>query len=125
MSLYFTEDHEWISIDVDGIGTVGVTPYAQAQMGDVVFVDLPDIGAVLAKGDDAAVVESVKAASELYSPVSGEVVEINEALPNTPGLVNEDPMGEAWFYRLRLSDPAELEGLMDQDAYDAFVTSLE
>lgn len=125
MSLYFTEDHEWITVDADGVGTVGVTAYAQEQLGDIVFVEPPEVGAVLAKGDEAGVLESVKAASELYSPVSGEITEINEALPEAPGTVNEDPMGDGWFFRIRLTQPDELQGLMDQDAYDAFVQGLE
>ncbi|WP_326522764.1 glycine cleavage system protein GcvH [Sphingomonas sp.] len=120
---YFTQDHEWI--DVDGqTGTVGITDYAQSQLGDIVFVEVPDAGRTLAKGDDAAVVESVKAASDVYAPVAGTVVEGNAALADQPDLVNTDPEGEGWFFRLTLADTGALDGLMDADAYKAFVASL-
>ena len=120
---YFTEDHEWI--DVDGaIGTVGITDYAQGQLGDIVFVDVPAEGRQLAKGDEAAVVESVKAASDVYTPVSGTVLEGNAALADQPDLVNSDADGEGWFFRITLSDESELEELMDEDAYEAFVAKL-
>ena len=120
---YFTEDHEWV--DVDGeTGTVGITDYAQGQLGDIVFVDVPEEGKTVSKGDDAAVVESVKAASDVYSPVSGTVIEGNSELADNPGLVNEDPEGEGWFFKLTLSDPSELEGLMDEAKYEAFVAKL-
>jgi glycine cleavage system H protein len=120
---YFTKDHEWI--DVSGTSaTVGITDYAQGQLGDVVFVELPDVGRVVEAGKEAAVVESVKAASEVYAPVSGTVTEANGALADTPDLVNTAPEGEGWFFRLTLSNPAELEGLMDEGAYKAFVDSL-
>ena len=120
---YFTKDHEWI--DVDGTAaTVGITDYAQGQLGDVVFVELPDAGRVVEAGKEAAVVESVKAASEVYAPVSGTVTEANTALADTPDLVNTAPEGDGWFFRLTLSNPAELEGLMDEGAYKAFVDSL-
>jgi glycine cleavage system H protein len=120
---YFTKDHEWI--DVSGTSaTVGITDYAQGQLGDVVFVELPDVGRVVEAGKEAAVVESVKAASEVYAPVSGIVTEANGALADTPDLVNTAPEGEGWFFRLTLSNPAELEGLMDEGAYKAFVDSL-
>ena len=123
MSRYFSEDHEWI--DVDGeVGTVGISEYAQGQLGDIVFVDVPEDGKELAKGDDAAVVESVKAASDVYSPVSGTVVEGNPALADEPALVNSDPEGEGWFFKITLSDPSELEGLMDESAYEALVAKL-
>lgn len=123
MSRYFTEDHEWI--DVDGaIGTVGITDYAQGQLGDIVFVDVPAEGRQLAKGDEAAVVESVKAASDVYTPVSGTVLEGNAALADQPDLVNSDADGEGWFFRITLSDESELEELMDEDAYEAFVAKL-
>lgn len=123
MSRYFTQEHEWI--DVDGeVATVGITDFAQGQLGDIVFVELPEKGRKVAKGDDAAVVESVKAASDVYAPVSGEVVEANGALEGDPALVNGDAEGEGWFFRLRLADAAELEGLMDRAAYDAFVAGL-
>ena len=120
---YFTEDHEWI--DVDGAtGTVGITDYAQSQLGDIVFVEVPEGGKALAKGDDAAVVESVKAASDVYAPVGGTVVEGNPALADQPDLVNSDPEGEGWFFKLTLADAGQLDGLMDEDAYKAFVASL-
>ena len=123
MSRYFTEDHEWVDVDGD-IGTVGISEYAQEQLGDIVFVDVPDEGKELTKGDEAAVVESVKAASDVYSPVSGTVIDGNSALGDTPGLVNEDPEGDGWFYKLTLSDPDELNALMDEIAYQAFVAKL-
>ncbi|OWK33536.1 glycine cleavage system protein GcvH [Sphingomonas dokdonensis] len=123
MSRYFTEDHEWIDVDGD-VGTVGISDYAQGQLGDIVFVDVPEAGKSLAKGDEAAVVESVKAASDVYSPVSGAVIEGNAALADEPGLVNTDPEGEGWFFKLTLSDASELDGLMDETAYQAFVAKL-
>ena len=123
MSRYFTEDHEWIDVDGD-VGTVGISDYAQGQLGDIVFVEVPDEGRSLTKGDEAAVVESVKAASDVYSPVSGSVLEGNAALADDPSLVNSDPEGEGWFYRITLSDPAELEELMDETAYESFVGKL-
>jgi glycine cleavage system H protein len=123
MSRYFTEDHEWIDVDGD-VGTVGITEYAQEQLGDIVFVEVPEEGKTVSKGDEAAVVESVKAASDVYSPVSGSVVEGNEALGDAPGLVNEDPEGDGWFFKITLSDPSELEGLMDESKYQAFVAKL-
>jgi glycine cleavage system H protein len=123
MSRYFTEDHEWVDVDGD-IGTVGISEYAQSQLGDIVFVDVPEEGKELTKGDEAAVVESVKAASDVYSPVSGTVIEGNPALADTPGLVNEEPEGDGWFFKLTLSDPDELSGLMDEIAYAAFVEKL-
>ena len=123
MSRYFTEDHEWI--DVDGeIGTVGISEYAQGQLGDIVFVDVPEDGKRLAKGDEAAVVESVKAASDVYSPVSGTVLEGNPALADEPALVNTDAEADGWFFKITLSDPSELEELMDETAYEAFVAKL-
>jgi glycine cleavage system H protein len=123
MSRYFTEDHEWVDVDGD-IGTVGISEYAQSQLGDIVFVDVPEEGKEVAKGDEAAVVESVKAASDVYSPVSGTVLEGNAALGDNPGLVNEEPEGDGWFFKLTLSDPDELKGLMDESAYAAFVAKL-
>src|SRR6201996_4628428 len=123
MSRYFTEDHEWVDVDGD-IGTVGISEYAQGQLGDIVFVDVPEDGKHVTKGDEAAVVESVKAASDVYSPVSGTVIEGNAALADHPGLVNSDPEGEGWFFKLTLSDPSELEGLMDEAKYEAFVAKL-
>lgn len=123
MSRYFTEDHEWIQLDGE-IATVGITDYAQSQLGDIVFVEVPDEGKVVAKGDDAAVVESVKAASDVYAPVSGTIVEGNPALADEPALVNEDPEGEGWFFKMTLSDTSELDGLMDEGKYQDFVSKL-
>lgn len=123
MSRYFTEDHEWI--DVDGeTATVGITEYAQSQLGDIVFVEVPDEGKEVSKGDDAAVVESVKAASDVYAPVSGTVIEGNEALADNPALVNEDPEGEGWFFKLTLADTSELDSLMNDSAYQDYVSKL-
>ena len=123
MSRYFTEDHEWIDVDGD-VGTVGISDYAQGQLGDIVFVDVPEAGKSLAKGDEAAVVESVKAASDVYSPVSGSVIEGNAALADEPGLVNTDPEGEGWFFKLTISDMSELDGLMDDAKYADFISKL-
>jgi glycine cleavage system H protein len=123
MSRYFTDEHEWI--DVEGeIATVGITDYAQEQLGDIVFVELPAEGAKFDKGDDAAVVESVKAASDVYAPLSGEVVEANGALEDEPALVNSDPEEDGWFFKLRIADTSELEGLMSEAAYLKFVAGL-
>lgn len=124
MSKLFTKDHEWISVEAN-VGTVGISDYAQHALGDVVFVEVPEPGRQVAKGGEAAVVESVKAASEVYSPVSGTVVKGNQAIVDQPGLVNEDPEGSAWFFKIELADPSELDGLMDQAAYDEYVASLE
>jgi glycine cleavage system H protein len=118
--LRFTRDHEWIRLDGD-VAVVGITDYAQSQLGDVVYVELPQIGSRVDQGKEAAVVESVKAASEVYAPVSGEVVEVNDALAADPAKVNADAMGEGWFLKLRLADPKELEELLDEDAYREFV----
>ena len=123
MSRYYTEDHEWVEVDGD-IGTVGISDYAQGQLGDIVFVEVPDEGRQIGKGDEAAVVESVKAASDVYSPVSGTVIEGNAALGETPELVNEDPEGDGWFFKLTLSDAGELESLMDEAKYADFVSKL-
>ncbi len=123
MPRYFSEDHEWIDVDGD-TGTVGITDYAQGQLGDITFVELPDAGAVVTKGDAPCVVDSVKAASDVYAPVSGTVTESNAALVGEPELVNTDPESGGWLFRLTLSDPAELAGLMDQAAYDAYVAGL-
>lgn len=123
MSRYFTEDHEWIEVDGD-TATVGITEYAQSQLGDIVFVETPDEGKEVSKGDDAAVVESVKAASDVYAPVSGTVIEGNAALADNPALVNEDPEGEGWFFKLTLTDPSELESLMNDSAYQDYVSKL-
>ena len=122
MSRYYTEEHEWISLEGD-VATVGITDFAQAQLGDVVFVEVPEAGKQVSKGGDAAVVESVKAASDVYAPVSGEVLEGNQALVDDPALVNSDPEGAGWFFKLRLSDQGQLEGLMDSDAYRGFCES--
>ncbi len=123
MSRYYTEDHEWVEVDGD-TGTVGISDYAQSQLGDIVFVEVPDAGREVTKGDEAAVVESVKAASDVYSPVTGTVIEGNPALADTPELVNEDPEGDGWFFKLTLSDPSEVEKLMDEPAYREFVSKL-
>ena len=122
-SVKYSQEHEWISVEGD-LGTIGITPYAQEQLGDVVFVELPQAGRKVAKGEACAVVESVKAASDIYAPVSGEVSEANPALADTPGDVNAEPMGKGWFFKLRLSNKSELDGLMDEAAYAAFVKSL-
>jgi glycine cleavage system H protein len=123
MTVKYTNEHEWIRVEGD-VGTIGITQYAQEQLGDVVFVEVPEVGRKVAKGDSIAVVESVKAASDIFAPVSGEVVEANAALAETPGDVNAEPTGKGWFFRIRLSDKSELDGLMDEKAYDAFVKSL-
>ena len=123
MSLYFTKDHEWISVE-GSIATVGITDYAQAQLGDIVFVEVPPAETAVDKGKEAAVVESVKAASDVYAPVSGTVTEGNAALEADPALINSSPEGEGWFFKLTLSNPTELDGLMDADAYKAFVATL-
>lgn len=119
----FTQDHEYIRIDGD-VGTVGITDYAQKALGDVVYVELPKVGQQLAKGGQAGVVESVKSASEIYAPVSGEVVEINAALADNSGLVNSDPLGTAWFFKVRLADQGELAALQDEAAYAAYTQGL-
>ncbi len=123
MTRYFTKDHEWI--DVDGNqATVGITDYAQSQLGDVVFVEVPDEGRSFSRGDDAAVVESVKAASDVYAPVSGQVTEGNGQLAEDPALVNTAAEADGWFFRMTLSDPSELEGLMDSAAYQTYLAAL-
>ena len=119
----YTDEHEWISIEGD-VGTIGISAYAQEQLGDVVFVDVPQAGRKVAKGESVAVVESVKAASDIYAPASGEVIEANAALAETPGDVNVEPMGKGWFFKVKLSNKSELDGLMDEKGYDAFVKSL-
>ena len=116
----YTRDHEWILVE-DGIGTVGITEHAQEQLGDIVFVEVPEPGRQAKQGDAVAVVESVKAASDVFAPVSGEVVEANPDIATQPALVNEDAQGKAWFFKIKLSDPTELDGLMDKAAYQAFV----
>jgi glycine cleavage system H protein len=119
-TLRFTKDHEWVRLDGD-VAVVGITDYAQSQLGDVVYVELPEIGRRVDQGKEAAVVESVKAASEVYAPVSGEVAEVNEELAADPAMVNADPMGQGWFLKLRLDDPKQLDGLMDEEAYQRLV----
>jgi glycine cleavage system H protein len=123
MSLYFTKEHEWIRVDGD-VATVGISNHAQEALGDIVFAEVPDAGKTLSKGDDAAVVESVKAASDVYAPVGGEVVEGNAALADDPSLINRDPEGEGWFFKLKLTDTSELDGLMDEAAYREWVATL-
>ena len=120
----YTKDHEYVRVDGD-IVTVGISDHAQSQLGDVVFVELPAVGRKVEQGGDAAVVESVKAASEVYAPVSGEVVEVNHELEAAPATVNEDPLGRGWFMKIRLSDKSELDGLMDEAAYLAFLKTLD
>jgi glycine cleavage system H protein len=123
MPRYYTDEHEWIDVEGES-ATVGITDYAQEQLGDIVFVELPSVGTELEKGGDAAVVESVKAASDVYSPISGEVTEVNGALEDEPALVNSSPEEEGWFFRLSITDSSELKGLMDENAYKTFVDSL-
>jgi glycine cleavage system H protein len=123
MSTFYTKDHEYIRLE-DDTGVIGITDYAQSQLGDVVFVELPLLGKSLTKGDEAAVVESVKAASGVAAPVSGEVIDVNRMLEATPAVVNEDPSGEGWFLKLRLADASEIEALMDEDAYQDYLRSL-
>lgn len=123
MARYYTDEHEWIDVEGD-TATVGITDYAQEQLGDIVFVELPDVGATVEQGKDAAVVESVKAASDVYAPISGEVTEANAALEDDPALVNTSPEEDGWFFKLTISDKSEFEGLMDAKAYAAFVDGL-
>ena len=123
MSTYFTEDHEWIAVEGD-TGTVGITKYAAEQLGDVVFVEVPEAGASFGKGDDMAVVESVKAASDVYAPVGGDVIAGNDALADAPETVNEDPEGKGWFCKIKLTDAGDLDGLMDATAYKSFCEGL-
>ena len=120
MSVKYTEEHEWIKVD-GSIATVGITKHAAEQLGDVVFVELPAIGKKVEKGKEAAVVESVKAASEVYAPINGDITEVNKAIADEPSLVNSDPEGEAWFMKIKIADPKQLDGLMDKAAYDKFV----
>ncbi len=123
MPVYFTKEHEWIRVDGD-IATVGISNHAQEQLGDIVFAEVPEAGRQLSKGQEAAVVESVKAASDVYAPVSGEVVEGNAALGDEPALINSDPEGQGWFFKLKLDNPGELEGLMDEVAYREWIRTL-
>ena len=123
MTIYFTGEHEWIKVDGD-TATIGISDHAQAALGDIVFAEVPDQGRSLNKGDEAAVVESVKAASDVYAPVAGEVIEGNPALADDPALINRDPEGEGWFFKMTLADKAELDGLMDEAAYREWVKTL-
>ena len=124
MTLKFTADHEWINIENTDAAVVGITPHAQDALGDVVYVDLPEVGRSFTQGEVAGVVESVKAAADIFMPVSGEVVAVNEALRDNPSLANSDPMGEGWFFKLRSSEPAQLDALMDPPGYDALLKTL-
>ncbi|MDQ3245497.1 MAG: glycine cleavage system protein GcvH [Pseudomonadota bacterium] len=123
MSLYFTREHEWIRVE-DDTATVGISDHAQQALGDIVFAEVPEAGKTLSKGEEAAVVESVKAASDVYAPIGGEVLEGNPAVADDPSLINRDPEGEGWFFKLRLSDEAELQELMDEGAYREWVKTL-
>ena len=123
MSLYFTREHEWIRVDGD-TATVGISDHAQQALGDIVFAEVPDAGRQVKKGEEAAVVESVKAASDVYAPVSGEIIEANGALADDPAVINRDPEGEGWFFKLKLDNPSELDGLMDEAAYRDWVKTL-
>lgn len=123
MSLHYTKEHEWIRVEGD-TATVGISDHAQQALGDIVFAEVPESGKQLKKGDDAAVVESVKAASDIYAPVSGEVVEGNGAVADDPSLINSDPEGNGWFFTMKLADPSELDGLMDEAAYRDYCASL-
>ena len=125
MTVKFTADHEWVDTADTAAATVGITVHAQDALGDVVFVELPEVGKTYAKGDVAGVVESVKAASEVYAPVSGEVVAVNEALEGDPATINSDPLGAGWFMKVRIADAADLDGLMDEAAYQAFLKTLD
>mgnify|MGYP003648567402 FL=1 len=124
MTTYYSEDHEWISVDGE-TGTVGITDYAQNALGDIVFVEVPEVGSEFAKAEEIAVVESVKAASEIYAPVSGEVVEVNTALEDEPALVNASAEDDGWFYKVKIADADELAGLMNEEGYKAFIAGLE
>ena len=123
MARYFTDEHEWIDLEGD-TATVGITDFAQGQLGDIVFVELPEVGTMVEKGKDAAVVESVKAASDVYAPLSGEVVEVNDGLEDDPALVNSSPEEDGWFFKMTVSDKSEFEGLMDDKAYKSFCDGL-
>lgn len=124
MSIKYTPDHEWLEVHGDGTATVGITVHAQDALGDVVFVDLPEVGKTYAEKEVAAVVESVKAAADVYMPVDGEITEVNEALRDDPSLANSDPLKAGWFFKIRLSNPAQLDKLMDATAYDALLKTL-
>jgi glycine cleavage system H protein len=118
---YFTEDHEWLRVE-NGVATIGITDYAQEQLGDIVFVEVPEAGKKLAKGDTAVVVESVKAASDVYAPVDGDITEANDALTSDPALVNSAPTGDGWLWKMKLADESQLEGLMDEAAYNSHIS---
>ena len=120
----YTQEHEWLLED-DGLVTVGITDFAQAQLGDLVYIQLPEIAKAIAKGEEAAIIESVKAASEIKMPVTGVIIEVNSILNDEPGKVNEDPMGTGWFFKLKMNDPGELDGFMDESAYVAFVKDMD
>jgi glycine cleavage system H protein len=124
MSIKYTPDHEWLDVHADGTATVGITVHAQDALGDVVFVDLPEVGKTFAEKDIAGVVESVKAAADVYMPVDGEITEVNEALRDDPSLANSDPLKAGWFFKVKLSNPAQLDALMDSTAYDALLKTL-
>ena len=121
----FTEDHEWIRMEDDDTGVCGITDYAQDQLGELVFIELPEVGNEVSQGSETAVIESVKAAGELKAPVSGTIVEVNETLAEEPEIVNSDPQGDGWFIKIKVSDPSELEDLMDEDAYQQYVDGLD
>lgn len=123
-AIKFTKDHEWLRAEADGLVTVGITHFAQDQLGDLVFIQLPEVGAKLGQGDEAAVIESVKTAGEINMPAAAEVVAVNETLNDEPAKVNQDPMGDGWFFKVKLDNSAELDGLMDQAAYDAYIKDL-
>ena len=123
MSLYFTKEHEWVRVEGD-TATIGISNHAQEALGDIVFAEVPEAGRTVSKGQEAAVVESVKAASDVYAPVSGEVLEGNQAVADDPSVINTDPEGQGWFFKLKLADPAELDGLMDEAAYREWVKTL-
>jgi glycine cleavage system H protein len=124
MTIYYSEDHEWVNVEGNS-GTVGITDYAQNALGDIVFVEVPEIGDDFAKGDEVAVVESVKAASEIYSPVSGEITAVNAELEDNAALVNTSPNGDGWFFKISISDSSELESLLDEAGYENFIAGLE
>ena len=124
MALIYTNEHEWLSIE-DGVATIGITDYAQEQLGDVVFVELPEVGAKVDAGGDAAVVESVKAASEVYAPVDGEVVEVNSSLEDDPSQVNNNATGDGWFFKIKMSDASQTNDMMDEAGYKTYIEGLE
>ncbi len=123
-TLYFTEEHEYAQIDDEGIATIGISNYAQQQLGDIVYVETPEIDKIIEVGDEVAVVESVKIASEIYTPVSGKVVEVNEMLEDNPNLVNEDPLGDGWFFKVKMDDESELGALKDESEYEEYLEEI-